>query len=321
VKIRRYILAPAAAVALFAWLRRQFPRFRPFTFVVSRMDRLPPEIRSRAHKQLFRALYSVFNRAMTADTGFLNYGYAPPSERVEGLDLPPGREGDRYSIQLYDRVAGGVELRGLDVLEVGCGRGGGTAFVFERHEPATVTGLDLSEVAIDHCRRTYGRPGLRFVAGDAEKLPFPDASFDAVINVESSHSYPDVGRFLAEVVRVLRPGGSLLFADLRHTRIDRSGSGPKIGDVARLREQIASAGLVVVEEENISADVARALELDSPRRRALIEAHVPRIMRSQVLEFVGVAGSGPHRALSDGDVTYLRMVLRPARSEAARDAA
>jgi ubiquinone/menaquinone biosynthesis C-methylase UbiE len=46
-------------------------------------------------------------------------------------------------------------------------------------------------------------------------MPFPDASFDAVINVESSHCYPSMGRFLSEVHRVLRPRGSLLFADLR----------------------------------------------------------------------------------------------------------
>ena len=51
--------------------------------------------------------------------------------------------------------------------------------------------------------------------GDAENLPFPDQSFDAVINIESSHCYPRFPRFLAEVARVLRPGGHFLYADLR----------------------------------------------------------------------------------------------------------
>src|SRR5262249_42507038 len=53
-----------------------------------------------------------------------------------------------------------------------------------------------------------------FDEGDAEHLPFFAESFDAVINVESSHSYPNVFAFYAEVLRVLRPGGCFLYADV-----------------------------------------------------------------------------------------------------------
>ena len=60
-----------------------------------------------------------------------------------------------------------------------------------------------SELALDRLRDA----GVDFVHGDAEKLPFPDRSFDAVINIESSASYPHFSRFLAEVARVLRPAG------------------------------------------------------------------------------------------------------------------
>ena len=59
-------------------------------------------------------------------------------------------------------------------------------------------------------------PGLDFVHGDAENLPFPDESFDAVINVEASHIYPHFDRFLSEVKRVLRPGGHFLHVDFRN---------------------------------------------------------------------------------------------------------
>ena len=52
---------------------------------------------------------------------------------------------------------------------------------------------------------------------DSEDLPFPDDSFDAVINIESSHTYPNFSRFLAEVARVLRPGGHFLYTDVRNT--------------------------------------------------------------------------------------------------------
>jgi ubiquinone/menaquinone biosynthesis C-methylase UbiE len=55
---------------------------------------------------------------------------------------------------------------------------------------------------------------MDFVHGDAQSLPFADESFDVVINIEASHGYPDFPRFLAEVARVLRPGGRFLYADV-----------------------------------------------------------------------------------------------------------
>ena len=291
-----------------AWLSRRHSRLRPLAFVMSQTNRLPAAPRAAARKRLFKLLYDGVSRGSRGgDVGFLNYGYAPETAPEPALELPPERESDRYAMQLYDHVAGAVPLRGLDVLEVGCGRGGGAAFVFERHGPRSLTGLDLSDVAVAHCRERYGRSGLEFVAGDAERLPFDDASFDAVLNVESSHCYPDVGAFLSEVARVLRPGGVLLFTDLRQT--EGTGHDGR-EDVARLREQIAAARLVVVEAEDITADVVRALTLDSPRRRAEIELTTPKLMRSQVLEFSGVEGSDIYRAFATREVSYLRIVLQ-----------
>ena len=54
--------------------------------------------------------------------------------------------------------------------------------------------------------------------GNAEKLPFADQSFDAVINVEASHCYPRFPQFLDEVARVLRPGGHFLYTDVRRRK-------------------------------------------------------------------------------------------------------
>jgi ubiquinone/menaquinone biosynthesis C-methylase UbiE len=73
--------------------------------------------------------------------------------------------------------------------------------------------LDLNPKGIAFCRRTHNLPGLDFVHGNAEDLPFDDQSFDAVINVEASHLYPRFPRFLAEVARVLSPGGHFLYTD------------------------------------------------------------------------------------------------------------
>ena len=59
--------------------------------------------------------------------------------------------------------------------------------------------------------------------GDADNLPFADQSFDAVINIEASHCYPRLSHFLADVARVLRPGGHFLYVDARWR------SGPRLG--------------------------------------------------------------------------------------------
>lgn len=81
--------------------------------------------------------------------------------------------------------------------------------------PASYTGLDFNADGIAFCQKRHQPPGLDSVHGDAESLPFGDESFDAVINVEASHAYPRLPRFLAEVARVLRPGGHFLYADFR----------------------------------------------------------------------------------------------------------
>jgi SAM-dependent methyltransferase len=198
------------------------------------------------------------------------------------------------------------------VLEVGCGRGGGAAFVLDRFRPRRMTGVDLSPKAIARCNAEHARAGLSFIAGDAEALPFADAAFDAVLSVESSHCYPSVPRFLAEASRVLRPGGLLLLADFRHTVLPAGAEDALMPqeDVACLREQIAAAGLRTVEEEDITANVLAALRLDSPNRRSRLERGVPRPLRRHALAFAAVEGGAMYRAYEQGQWTYLRFVLQ-----------
>jgi len=310
-KLRRGVIA-VAVVAVVAWLARRNLGTHPIVSLMTRL-RLPVETRSSVQRQLVRAVYeTVYRLILREDVGFMNYGYASLDEQAESPDLAASGP-DRFSIQLYERVVGKVALGGLDVLEVGSGRGGGAAYVFDRHRPRSMTGLDLTRQAVDYSSSRYAQRGLRYVMGDAEQLPFPDASFDAVVNVESSHCYRNVPRFLAEVIRVLRPGGMILFADLRPARLEGAESGSLLSDVATLRAQLDAAGLAVVEEEEITANVVRALELDSPRRRDLIERAAPKVIHSRLLEFAAVEGSGMFRALAAGELRYLCMVLQRVR--------
>ena len=126
----------------------------------------------------------------TDDVVFLNIGYEedPPM----ALPLAESDEPNRFYIQLYHRTATQADLRGKRVLEVGCGHGGGASYLMRTLRPASYTGLDLNRDAIAFCRRRHDLPNVDFVHGDAEKLPFPDQSFDAVINVESSACLPSL---------------------------------------------------------------------------------------------------------------------------------
>ena len=132
-----------------------------------------------------------------------------------GLPLAESDERNRFGIQLYHRVATQADLSGKQVLEVSCGHGGGASYLARTLHPASYTGLDFNPDGIAFCQKRHHVPGLDFMHGDAENLPFADESFDAVVNVEASHAYPRLPRFLAEVVRVLRPGGHFLYADFR----------------------------------------------------------------------------------------------------------
>ena len=274
---------------------------------VAALVRAAPQLRPRIEKLLWRSFYEVasFGRREVAMT--MNYGYAALDEASDIGEKDLG-------LELYAVVAGAAELAGKRALEVGCGRGGGTSFVFERFQPASMTGLDVARSAIARARRQYARPGLQFVAGSAEQLPFPDASFDAIISIESTHCY-DMPRFLREARRVLSPRGLLMFADLRRTVIapaDKHAPARDIHGVKDLREQLVAAGFRTLEEEDITANVTRALELNTPKLRARIERRVPKPLQAHALEFAGVQGSANYRDFSELRLTYLRFLLEAA---------
>jgi SAM-dependent methyltransferase len=167
-------------------------------------------------------------------------------------------------------------------------------------QPRSLTGVDLAPHAVKFCKGHYTTPGLSFVRGDAESLEFDDATFDAVINVESSHCYLSLERFLSGVRRILKLGGHFLYTD----RWDRE-------HVNAWRQKLEDSGLSVIQEEDISANVVRALELDNTRKQALIRGKVPRILWRIFDEFAGMEGTHSfYNTLCTGERVYLRFVLQ-----------
>lgn len=99
------------------------------------------------------------------------------------------------------------------LLDLGCGTGEMLRLLREENQEAELAGLDLSSKMIARAREK-NIPNAQFLEGDAEHLPYPTAYFDMVSCVQSFHHYPNPEKALAEVRRVLRPGGVFLLCDM-----------------------------------------------------------------------------------------------------------
>ena len=275
------------------------PRRQPVMFLINAVSRAVPRLRPFVAKTAVRSTYHVISYFSPDNIKFLNYGYARVDDSEEPFVLLPEDEPDRFGIQLYTAAIGGALLEGKDVIEIGCGRGGGTSFVARYFKPRKTVGLDLAQKAITFCEREYHVPGLSFKCGDAENLPFPSSSFDVVLNVESSHGYPSMERFLSETFRILRPGGTFLLTDFRHQN-----------EVDMLRQQISDAGFTIEDVTTINANVVKALDLNEEHSTERIKKLAPRVLRGWMREFSATPDSGQYANFASGRLKYQRFILR-----------
>lgn len=134
----------------------------------------------------------------------------PASLPLTGERTVPGVEVENYWFQRHVvayRLAA-ARSRGLVVLDCGSGEGYGTALL--ARVAADTTGIELVGPVVDHARRAY--PGHTFLQADVCDTGLPDAVADVVVNLQVIEHLPDVGRFLRETRRILRPGGELFVA-------------------------------------------------------------------------------------------------------------
>jgi ubiquinone/menaquinone biosynthesis C-methylase UbiE len=256
--------------------------------------RVSPSLRRLLMRTWYETLVMLDHEC---DVTFMNYGYSADPDASE-ITLSDREQVNRYCIQLYHHVVASIELTGLDVVEVGSGRGGGASYVTRYLKPKSMVGIDFSRKAIEFCRKYYSIDRLSFVHGDAEHLPLADGSVDIVINLESSHCYGSMTRFLEEVYRVLRCDGYFLFSDHRDQ-----------GKTNLLREQLKDSRLTVVRENDITLNVVRALELDNDRKARLIVQKCPRILKRQMEEFAAMRGTKAYETFKSGHSRYLSFIL------------
>ena len=103
----------------------------------------------------------------------------------------------------------------MRILDLGCGPGIVSAALAPHAQE--VVGFDLTPEMLEKARqrcKEAGLSNLRFELGRAEELPFADRSFDAVVTRLTLHHFPEPRQVMAEMVRVTRPGGRVIVADV-----------------------------------------------------------------------------------------------------------
>jgi len=227
---------------------------------------------------------------------FLNWGYDDKGERIP---LTKKDEPNRYPIQLYHSLVKDVELNGKHIVEVGCGRGGGLSYITRTFGPASALGIDIEKKAADFGNAHYGINVMRFMQGDAQNLPLKDESCDVVINVESSHRYPEMGKFLSHVYRILKPGGYFLITDFRRAE-----------DMPAFWSLINSFDFTLLAQKKINEQVVRSLSRDDNRRVELVNKYVPGFLKKPVYNFAGVKDTQTFKLIQTGELEYFMLALK-----------
>ncbi|MDT7572320.1 MAG: hypothetical protein QOE05_2494 [Actinomycetota bacterium] len=135
------------------------------------------------------SLFGAADAARAYETNLVSRVFLPHAERLVDLAAP---------------------TRDEDVLDLACGTGAVTRVVAARCGPARVTGIDITEAMLDVARSLV--PDVTFLQGAFDGLPTADASADVVLCQQGLQFAPDRPAAVAEMARVLRPGGRIAVA-------------------------------------------------------------------------------------------------------------
>jgi MPBQ/MSBQ methyltransferase len=226
------------------------------------------------------AMFSPQLVAYYGGSDYTNFGYRTDA----------GQDAKTACDALMARLLGFIPALHGTVLDVACGKGETTRYLARHYAPEQITGINISEKQL--ARASANVPGATFRLMDATALAFADESFDAVVCVEAAFHFDTRAKFLAEALRVLKPGGHLVLSDIL---------------VSQQAEAVHQRRI----SENYVAglDAYRALYADIGFRLDAFEDATEFSWRNHFLHLVDFA----HRAFLDGRATreQLERSLRP----------
>lgn len=207
------------------------------------------------------------------------------------------------------------------VLDVGCGVGGPALYLAEK-TGCHVTGIDLMEWHAEEAARRAADRNLSgrtvFQAGDATALAFADGSFDVVWSQDAWCHAPDKPKVIAEAVRVVKPGGHIVFTDWvalaemepdYREAIQAAVSAPGFATPGQYREWLEAEGCTVQQSEDISDRFAARYRTMIANLNAL-EAQVSAQFSPRVFAIMQEKNTMILRAFEDGKAGGLQMAAR-----------
>jgi SAM-dependent methyltransferase len=209
----------------------------------------------------------------------------PPLEEDElpltGERTIPGLAEENYWFRrhevVYERLAG--RCAGRDVLEAGCGEGYGADLI--AGVARRVIGLDYDESAVAHVRARY--PRVQMLHGNLAELPLENGVVDIVVNFQVIEHLWDQGQFVAECLRVLRPGGALLMSTPNRITFSPGRDTPinpfhtRELNAAELTELLTAEGVSLKSMLGVFHG-ARLAELDARHGGSIIDAQIARAL-------------------------------------------
>lgn len=102
------------------------------------------------------------------------------------------------------------DLNGLNILEIGCGRGKFLSLISKKYKSAILLGLDFSESAITIANQKRANTNLKFIVSDAQNINLPSNNFDLIISCETLEHIPEPQKMAKEIFRLLKPNGKFI---------------------------------------------------------------------------------------------------------------
>jgi len=262
---------------------------------------LVPKPLKKAYKKLYwKTFYNIIGRysIITKYNKFkyMNYGYAKLEDSIENSNYETI---ETLQAKLYLYLMQHAPINQKTVLEIGCGRGGGCYLFQTQFKPQKVTGIDISEKNISICKENYKDLPIEFTPGDAEKQIFPNNTFDTVLNLESSHCYPQRINFFQNVYSILKSDGYFIYSDLFWDENEKINA----------ETQLKNIGFIFEKIEDITPNVVLSLEIQATQRKDVVKA--AKWLPSFIMKnFTATTDSNTYAGLKSGATKYMLYILR-----------